>query len=130
MNFVDDVDFVSTLRGREVDLIAQVADIVHAVVGGGVDLDHIHEAVFVDGFAVLTFVARTLSRVFVETVHRLRQQTRDSGLARSAWTCEEIGVTDSICLNGVGQGLDDVVLSDHGIPLFGAVLAVEGLGHG
>ena len=87
------------------------------------------DCVFVDCLTVFTLVARTLSRVFVETVNCLRQQTRDSGLARSAWSREEIGVTDSVCFDGVGQGLDDVVLSDHGIPLFWAVLAVEGLGH-
>ena len=45
VNFVDDIDFVFALRWREVDLVAQVAEIVHAgisVVGLEVPHAHIH----------------------------------------------------------------------------------------
>jgi len=70
-----------------------------------------------------------LRGVFVETVDRLRQQTRDGGFARSARTSKKIGVTDSVCFDGIGQRLDYVVLSDDGVPSFGAVFTVEGLGH-
>jgi hypothetical protein len=38
-------------------------------------------------------------------------------------------MSNAVCLDGVNQGVDDVVLSDDGVPLFWAVLAVEGLGH-
>ncbi len=44
VHFVDDVDLVAPLVGGEVDLIAQVAHVVHAGIGGGVDLDQVEEA--------------------------------------------------------------------------------------
>ena len=47
MHLVDNVDPVLAAGGGVVDLLPQVADIVYAVVGGGVDLYHI-----VDGAAV------------------------------------------------------------------------------
>ena len=60
VDFVDDVDFVAPLVGGKIDLIAQVAHIFDAGVGGGVDLDQVQEAALVDRLAVLAFVARAL----------------------------------------------------------------------
>ena len=129
VDFVDDIDFVFALRWREVDLVAQVAHIVHAGVGSRIDLDQIHKAVLVDGLAVIAGVIGALRGVFIETVDCLRKQTRHGCLACAARASEKIGMTNAVCFDGIGKGLDNVLLSDHGIPLFRAVFAVEGLGH-
>ncbi len=129
MDFVDDVNFVFALRGGKIDFVAQVADIVHAGVRSRIDLDEIHEAVFVDGLAIFAGVVGALGRVFVETVDCFCKQSRHRGFACAARASEKIGMTYSVCFDGIGEGLDNMLLSDHGIPLFWAVLAVEGLGH-
>ena len=57
MHFVDDVDFVLPLAGREGDLVAQVAHVVDAGMGRRVDLDQVEVAPFVDGDAGGALVA-------------------------------------------------------------------------
>ncbi len=42
VHLVDDIDLELAVLGRILDGLAQVADLVHAVVGGGVDLHHVH----------------------------------------------------------------------------------------
>ena len=80
VDFVDNIDFVSTLRRRKVDLIAQIAHIVYRCVGGGVDLDQVHEAVFVDGLTMRTLIAGTFGLIVSQAVDGLGKQTRSSGL--------------------------------------------------
>ena len=82
VDFVDNVDLVFTLGRRKVDLIAQITDIIHAGVGGRVDLDEIQKTILVDSFAVVTLVVGTLRTVWVETVDGLCQETRQCGLPR------------------------------------------------
>jgi hypothetical protein len=38
-------------------------------------------------------------------------------------------MTDTVSFDGIGERLDNMVLSNDGIPSFGAVLTVEGLSH-
>ena len=45
MNLVDNIDFHFSLSRREVDFIAQVADIVYAGIRSGVDFDNIEKAI-------------------------------------------------------------------------------------
>ena len=78
---------------------------------------------------MVAFIAGPLGGIFAETVDRLRQQTCNGGLARSAWTREKIGMTYAVSLDRVNERLDDVILSDDCVPLFGAVFSVQSLGH-
>ncbi|MBV6466622.1 MAG: hypothetical protein PGMFKBFP_01942 [Anaerolineales bacterium] len=130
VDFVNDVDFEFALCGGEIYFVAQVTDIVHRGVGGGVNFNEVEEAIFVDGAAVVAFVAGTLGLVVVQAVDGFRQQTRQRGLARAARTREEIGVRHAVSDNGVAEGLHDVLLADDFGPSLRAVFAVEGLGHG
>ena len=84
VNFIDDVDFVFPLRGREVDFVAQVADIVNGGVGGCVDFDEVKEAILVDSFAVVASIVGTLGRIVVEAVDSFRKQASNGRLACTA----------------------------------------------
>ena len=48
MHFVDDVDLVAGFAGLETDFLAQLTDVVDAVVAGRVDFDQIEEAALID----------------------------------------------------------------------------------
>ena len=41
MHFVDDIDPVLPFGGRILDLVPDLPDVLHAVIGGRVDLHHI-----------------------------------------------------------------------------------------
>ena len=57
VHFVDDVYAEFARHGRKRGFLADVADVVHTVVGGGVDLDHIEDRAGIDPAADLTFAA-------------------------------------------------------------------------
>ncbi len=92
VHFVDDIDLVTPLVGGKVDLVAQVAHVVDAGVGGGVDLDQVQEAPLEDGLAVRALAAGTGSQVIVQAVDRLGQDARQGGLAGAARPGEQVGV--------------------------------------
>ena len=56
MHFIDDVNLIPSLVGREIDLIPQGAHIIHAGVRSCVDLDEVKKTPLVDCEAVLTFI--------------------------------------------------------------------------
>ena len=58
MHFVDDVDLVAGFAGLETDFLAQLTDVVDAVVAGRVDFDQIKEAALIDGRTEAATVAR------------------------------------------------------------------------
>jgi hypothetical protein len=129
VDFVDDVDFIFALRGRKVDLVAQVANIVHTGVGGGVNLDQVEETVLVDRFAILTLVVGAFRWVRIQAIDRFRQKARERGLACPTRPSEEIGVRDAVCRDGILESRDDVVLPHDFVPFFWPVFSIECLGH-
>src|SRR5690606_31921526 len=112
VHFVDHVDFVAAVHGRVVHLLAQLADIVHAVVGGAVDLEHVHGTARIHRLAVLASVAGDGGGPLL-AVQGLGQYAGRGGLAYAAGAREKVGVGYAPALYGVAYGLGDVVLAHH-----------------
>ena len=95
---VDDIDLVPPLRRTVCDLFPDLTDIVHAVIGRRVDLDHIHGSPRCDRSAHLTFPARaSIDRMLA--VYRLRKYLRHRRLSRSSCSAEQISMPDTVCLD-------------------------------
>ena len=92
MHFIDNIDFVLPLVGREVDLVPQIPHIFDGCVGSGIDLDQVQEAPLVDGHTMGAGVAWTARRDRVQAVDRFRQQTRRGGLAGPTRARKQIGM--------------------------------------
>ena len=58
VDFVDDVDAVRAAERREFDILADLTHVVHAGIGGAIDLDHIDRCPLRN----LLAIGRTLSR--------------------------------------------------------------------
>ena len=110
MHLVDDIHFVMSLSRAVSDLFADLTDIVHAVVGCGIDLDHVHRTSLGDRPA-----GRALSAgVSVHrrlAVDRLREYLGEGRLACTARAAEQIGMADPSCSHLIAQGLHDCVLT-------------------
>ena len=65
-----------------------------------------------------------LVNVFKE-VKRVLRSDRSTSLARTAWPHKEVGVSDSLGINGVTQGAHDVVLPHQFIELLGTPAASD-----
>ena len=110
VHLVDNVYAVAPVGGRILDLVADIPDILHAVVGGGVNLHHVHGGAGDDGPAGRTFVAgASVHRVL--TVDCPGEDLRDTGFTGSTGSAEQVGVADASRRDLIFQGLYDGVLS-------------------
>ena len=110
MHLVDDVHFVLSLRGTIRYLFPDLTDIVHAVIGRRVDLDHIHRRSHRDrtahrALAAWTSVHRMLA------VDRLCKYFRYRCLSCSACSAEQICMPDTVRFDLILQCCDNMILS-------------------
>ena len=108
---VDDVHLVLRHRRGVLDLFAQVADLVHAVVGGGVDLDDVH-AVFLLELQAHVALAAGVAVHGVQAVDGAGKHLGRGGLARAARAAEQVGVGHAPGFHLMAQRADDRVLAD------------------
>ena len=98
MHLIDNIDFKPALSRPVGHLVTNLADIVHAVVGCRIDLDHIHRSPRRYRSAHRAFPAgAAVRRVF--TVHCFGKYFRDRRLPGSPGTAEQIGMTNAVSLN-------------------------------
>jgi hypothetical protein len=130
VNFVDDEDLVARAVGEVADVVAQLADIVDAGVGGAVDLDDV-ETLAGGDFGAGGAGAAGGGGLAGFAVECLGQDARRRGFADATGAGKEKGVVDASRTNGVGQGAADVLQVDQVGEILGAPLAGEDqLGHG
>ena len=81
-------------------------------IGGGVDLDDVGCAAFVDRAAGRALITGAVAGVGGFAVDRFRQQPRRRSLAAATRAAEEVGVGDPVVAHRVPQGARYVVLPD------------------
>src|SRR5215510_2055591 len=106
MDFVDDVDPVSSTKGGELDVLADLAYIVHARIGRPVDLHDIDGRTLPDFEAVGTGPAGCTGRSLL-AIECLRENSRDRGFSHATGSGKEIGVRNALRGDGVDQRLNN-----------------------
>ncbi len=134
MALVHHVDLPTRLHRREAGALDELADVVDASIGGGIDLDHVEGIAGGDRGAELT-AAAGLGRgpLAGHAVERAGQDPGARGLAGAAGPTEQVGRRDPTGAQGVAQGGSDRLLPHQLREPLGAVFVVEGLvggGHG
>ena len=125
---VHDVDALFDRRGAEHGLLPQGAHVVHAVVGGGIQLHHVEYGPLADPAAGRADAAGvTVDGVFA--VDSLRQDAGAGGLAGPSGADEDVRVGEAARLHLVFQGLRDVLLPDNLVKGLRPPLAVQRLIH-
>ena len=126
VGLVDDVDLVAVAHRLERRLLAQLAGVVDAAVGGRVDLDDVDRARPAGGQldARVAAAARLVGRA-LGAVQGAREDARARGLAAAARAGEQVGVVDAVVPQRRPQRLGDVVLADHLRERVRPVAAVE-----
>ncbi len=104
-------------------LVPQVADIIHAIVGGSVHLHHIKDAAVVDALADLALTAG-VAVVGMQTVDRLGKNFGTGGLAGAAYAGEQIGMAHAARRHLIAQCGDDAALCDDIFKPLGSPFAV------
>ena len=94
VHLVDDIHLVAAHGGQIGGLVAQVADIVDAVVGSGVDLRNIQHGALVNALAHRALAAGVRA-CGIQAVDRLGKDLCAGGLAGAARAGEQISVADA-----------------------------------
>ena len=124
VHLVDDIYLIGAGAGGIGGLIPQVADVVHAVVGGGVDLYHVQNGAVVDALADLADAAG-IRAGFVLAVYCLGKNLGAGGLAGAPGTGEQIGMAHTAGGDLVFQGRHDALLAHHVLEGAGPPFAVK-----
>ena len=112
MHLVDDIHTLGEGCGRKGGLFPDVADVVHAVVGGGVDLADVQCRILQNGAAGGALIAgAAVNRVFA--AYRPGQNLGAGGLAGTAGTGEKIGMAGAACRNLIAQSRGHVLLTKY-----------------
>ena len=128
MHLVDDIHALAHVGGGEHRLVAQGAHIVHAVVGRGVELDHVEDRPVVDAAAGGALIARiAVDRMLA--VDCLGQNLGAGGLAGAARADEQVGMGQPSRLDLLFQRLGNMFLTDDVVKRLWPVFAVESLIH-
>ena len=129
VHLVDDIHLILAGAGGVGGLVPQVADVIHAVVGGCVHLHHIQQAAVVNAFADLARPAGiAIDRM--QAVDRLGKDLGAGGLAGAAHTGKQIRMAHTACGDLVFQGGHDGTLTHHILKPLGSPLAVKRTIHG
>ncbi len=94
-----------------VDVLTQLAHVVDAAVGSGVDLDHVQIAPFYHCDAVIALIV-WLAVVGIRAVEGFGEDARRRGFAGAARACKQVGMGYAVFGDRSAQGLCDVVLAD------------------
>ena len=129
MDFVDYVNLVSSFAGGEVDLLPQIANVVHAGVGGSVNFNQVQETSLANGCTAMALVARPFGQVGIGAVDAFCQEAGRGGLAGATGAAEQISVTNPVGGRGLTQRAGNMLLSYHIIKPGRTPFAVKGLGH-
>ena len=112
VDFVNDVDLELGAGRGVLAGLAQLADLLDAVVAGAVDFEHVQRAAFGDFLAARVVVVEIHLRA-AGAIEALGEDAGDGGFAGAARAAKQVGVGDALLLDGVGQRLGDVFLAHH-----------------
>ena len=125
VNLVNDIDLKFAAR-READIVAKFANLIDAIVARAVDLEHIEIDSLRYFSAGITDSARMDGRT-VDTVHGLGQNPGSRSFACAAGADKKVSVSQSLLLNRILQGANNVILAENIVENLGSIFSRKDL---
>ena len=126
VDFVYQIDFVRTVRGGVLDIFQQVASVFDLGTRGGIDFNQINKTALIQTLTHGAGATR-IEILTLLTIESLGQNTGQSGFAYTACSGEQVGVVHPVELQGVGEGTNDVLLSNDFTEIAGAPFTGQSL---
>ena len=124
VHLVDDI-YLILAHGRQIGgFIAQVADVIHAVVGGGINFRYIQNGALINAFADSTFTAGVRAGG-IQAVDRFGKNFGAGGFAGAAGAGKQVGMANAPGGDLVLQGRYDGFLANNIRKLARTPLAVQ-----
>ena len=115
MHFVDDVYAVFPYLRQNPHLLYQSADIVHAVIGSGIQFVNIQRTPGIESLTGFAFVTRLCIGLQIQAIDRFRKNTGTSRLTDPSGTGKQIGLSQLMVHNGIPQSGSNSQLPHHRI---------------
>ena len=112
MDFVNNINLVRRAGFGVFAGLPQIPHLLHTVVARAVYLQHVEGAAAGD-FPHARVVLRKIHLGAAGAVESLGVNARDGGFAGAARPDEQVGVGDALLVDGIGEGLGDVLLTHH-----------------
>ena len=110
VNLVDNVYLIVSFSRTIGHLLTDLTDIVNAVIGRCIDLDHVHGGASLYRLTHVTFTTGT-SIYRMLAVYCFCQYFCNGSLTGSSGAAKQIRVTNTVMLDLIGQGSYNVILS-------------------
>ena len=123
VHLIDDIHRIASHLRRDLHLVHQGLDVVHAVVGRRIQFVDAVGVPFGERAAGVALAARLQVRTGMGAVDGLGEDARGTGFAYSTGTAEQIGMRQLAPEDGVLEGPCDIVLSDQGLERVRTVFA-------
>ena len=129
VHLVDDI-YLILAHGRQIGgFIAQVTDVIHAVVGGGINFRYIQNGALINAFADSTFTAGVRAGG-IQAVDRFGKNFGAGGFAGAAGAGKQVGMAHTVCRDLVFQRSNNGPLAYHILKTLRSPFAVQGTVHG
>jgi hypothetical protein len=118
MHFVYDINLEFSPEGRKSGGFPQVAYIIYPGIGSGVYFYDVRELIFLKLLAISALETRLRRNGFprrlsdIQTIGRFGKNPGYCGFSRSAWSGEQISLSDPVVSYGVGKRSDNMLLPD------------------
>ena len=123
VHLIDDIHRIASHLRRNLHLVHQALDVVHAVVGRRIQFVDAVGAPLGEGAAGVALPAGLEIGPGVGAVDGLGEDARGTGFAYSSGAAEQIGMCELAPQDGILEDPRDVVLSDQGLERVGTVFA-------
>ena len=115
MHLVDDINAVPSYLRQNAHLVYQSPDVIHAIVGSGIQFMDIQRTPVIKRLARFTLVTRLGIRLQVHAINCLGKNTGTRRFPDTTRSTEQIGLRQLFIEDRISQRGCDRVLPDHGI---------------
>ena len=115
VNLVNNENLVLAYLRRDARLLHQRLDVLHAIVGCSIELKDVKRALFVERLTAFTLSTSLTVLRGRHTVDGLRKDACTGGLTHTAWSAEEVSMSQFSALHGIFQRGSQCLLSHHRI---------------
>ena len=113
VNLINDKHLVLANLRRDARLLHQRLDVLHAIVGCSIELKDVKRALFVECLTAFTLSTSLTILRGRHTVDGLRKDACTGSLTHTAWSAEEVGMSQLSALHGILQRGCQRLLSYH-----------------
>src|ERR1043165_3170964 len=112
VHLIDDGYLIATLLRCKAYTVYEFPDIIHRVIGGGIQFKDVERGILIEGAAGRTFAASLNIGCQILAINGSGENTRTGGLSYAPGTAKQEGMCKVLSANGILEGGRNMLLPD------------------